>query len=288
MRVLIDELRVNRRFRTAETYTTTMNSFNRFLKGKDISFRRLDQGCFERYESWLLAGGIKRNTTSFYMRILRAVYNQAVDRGYARKADLFKHVYTGVDKTGKRAINLDTIRIIKHLDLSKEPRLSFARDMVLFSFYTRGMSFVDMAYLRRTDLRNGELFYVRSKTGQRLQIRWEGCMQEILDRYPENPNGFLLPIISRPGTDFRTQYRNTLFKVNSGLRIISEMIGIQPPVTTYVARHTWATIAYNQNVPVSIISEGLGHDSERTTRIYLSTIGTDKIDSANNLIINLL
>ncbi|MBR4491817.1 MAG: site-specific integrase [Bacteroidales bacterium] len=288
MRMRIGELRMGQKYRTAETYTTAMNSFRRFLGGKDIHFRRLTQECICKYESWLLSEGIRRNTTSFYMRILRAVYNQAVDRGYAKKADIFKHVYTGVDKTGKRAIDLETIRIIKRLDLSSDSRLAFARDMFLFSLYTRGMSFVDMAFLRRSDLRGGELSYARSKTGQRLKIRWEDCMQEIVDWYPANTNGFLLPIISKPGTNFRSQYRNTLFKVNSGLRTISEMIGLGTPITTYVARHTWASVAYSQNVPISVISEGLGHDSERTTRIYLSTVGTDRVDRANNLIISLL
>jgi integrase len=159
--------------------------------------------------------------------------------------------------------------------------------MFLFSFYTRGMSFVDMAYLRRSDVHKNVLTYARNKTGQTLSIRWEECMQEIVDRYPENPNGFLLPIITRPG-DFRNQYRNVLFKVNSGLKEISQLLNLPIPLTTYVARHSWASIAYSQSVPLSVITEGLGHDSERTTRIYLASVLGDKVDRANQMIIDLL
>lgn len=113
------------------------------------------------------------------MRILKAVYNRAVENGLTGQ-NLFKSVYTGVEKTLKRAIHLNDIRRIKRLDLSLKPHLDFARDMFLFYFYTRGMSFVDMAYLKKGDIANGILTYRRKKTGQQLFIRWEKCMQEII------------------------------------------------------------------------------------------------------------
>ena len=283
----VSELRDSGKIRTAETYSTTMNSIKRYLNGKDVPLRQITAELVNRYENWLLTSGVSRNTSSFYIRILRSVYNQAADRGFAPSANPFRHVYTGVDKTRKRAVSLDTIRRIKKMYLSYSPALSFARDMFLFSFYTRGMSFVDMAYLRRSDVHKNVLTYARNKTGQTLSIRWEECMQEIVDRYPENPNGFLLPIITRPG-DYRNQYRNVLFKVNSGLKEISQLLNLPVPLTTYVARHSWASIAYSQSVPLSVITEGLGHDSERTTRIYLASVLGDKVDRANQMIIDLL
>ena len=118
------------------------------------------------YEAWLHGKGITKNSSSFYMRILRAVYNRAVEKELTSNRNPFKHVYTGVDKTVKRAIPLKAIKKIKNLDLSLHPALDFARDMFLFSFYTRGMSFIDMAYLKKKDLQNGILSYRRHKTGQ--------------------------------------------------------------------------------------------------------------------------
>ncbi len=287
-RYLIGYMKELRRDRTVETYTTTLNSFTRFLEGKDIPFKSLTSSLVDQYQVWLQEKGLTRNTTSFYMRNLRAIYNQAVDRGLAPPTDPFRHVYTGVDKTRKRALPLSVIRRIKALDLSTRTDLSFARDMFLFSFYTRGMSFIDMSYLRPSNLQEGYLVYARKKTGQPIRIKWEKSMQDIIDRYPANPAGYLLPIITSSEKGGRNQYRNILFHVNSGLADISEMLRIDPPVTTYVARHSWASIAYSRNVPIAVISEAMGHDSERTTRIYLASVSNAKVDKANSMILHLL
>ena len=286
--VLIDNLTVNRHFRTAETYTTALNSFRRFRDGEDLPLEHVTPELMARYETWMLGRGLSRNTTSFYMRILRAAFNQAVEMGVVPESHPFRHVYTGVDKTRKRAVSLATIRRIKELDLSSRPDLAFARDLFLFSFYTRGMSFVDMAYLRPGNLRHGYLEFARKKTGQKLRIKWEKSMQDIVNRYPPKPLGYLLPIITDPARDDRNQYRNVLGHVNAGLSEISRLLHIYPPITTYVARHSWASIAYANEVPLSVISEALGHDSERTTRIYLSTVTHDRVDRANTMIIRLL
>lgn len=137
----------------------------------------------------------------------------------------FRHVYTGVDKTVKRAIPLKTVRRIKEMDLTSNLALDFARDMFLFSFYTRGMSFVDMAYLQKKDLNNGILSYRRRKTGQRLFVKWEKCMQEIADKYDTEQSAYLLPVI-RPESDVeeRKQYINTAHNVNRALKAIGERL----------------------------------------------------------------
>ena len=149
------------------------------MKGRDILFGELNSDLLMEYEAYLKNRGNSPNTISFYMSILKAVYNRAVENGLTGQ-NLFKSVYTGVEKTLKRAIHLNDIRRIKRLDLSLKPHLDFARDMFLFYFYTRGMSFVDMAYLKKGDIANGILTYRRKKTGQQLFIRWEKCMQEII------------------------------------------------------------------------------------------------------------
>lgn len=276
------------KIRTSETYTAALKSFSSFMKGRDILFGELNSDLLMEYEAYLKNRGNSPNTISFYMRILKAVYNRAVENGLTGQRNLFKSVYTGVEKTLKRAIHLNDIRRIKRLDLSLKPHLDFARDMFLFCFYTRGMSFVDMAYLKKGGIANGILTYRRKKTGQQLFIRWEKCMQEIIDKYPVNETEFLLPVITERDKEYRKQYTNALHRVNTLLKKIGEILDLPIPLTMYVARHSWASIAKNHNVPVSVISEGMGHDSENTTQIYLASLDTAVVDKANKKILDLL
>lgn len=267
--------------RTGETYLQTLRSFMRFRGGIDMSFEMMDADTVEHYESYMRANRLSRNTTSFYLRILRCICNRAAAEGLTTQPDPFRRVYTGVDKTAKRAIALKEIRRIKELDLTCSPDLDFARDMFMFSFYLRGMSFVDMAYLRKKDLANGYITYIRKKTGQQLSIRWEKPMQAMMEKYPENPTQYLLPILTERHGSERSQYLNKLVSVNRKLKQVAQMAQIPMPLTTYVARHSWASIAQSKNIPLGIISEGMGHDSEETTRIYLAAIQTSRIDDAN-------
>jgi len=289
MENIIAQLKRLNRERTAETYTATLNSFMRFRKDNDVLLDEINSDLMMEYEAYLKAHDITMNTVSFYMRILRAAYNRAVERGLTGQRNPFRHVYTGIDKTVKRAIPLKAIRRIKELDLSLKPSLDFARDMFLFSFYTRGMSFIDMAYLRKKDLQNGILSYRRRKTGQQLFIRWEKCMQEIIDKYEvETTSPYLLPILKYPYERSRNQYKNTLFRVNKYLKEVARLANIGIPLTMYVSRHSWASAAKNKHIPVSVISEGMGHDSEMTTQIYLASLDCSVIDRANSLILKSL
>lgn len=285
MQNIIVRLKQMGKQRTSETYQTTLKSFMQFRKDKDLLLDEITPEMIQTYEAYLQNRGISRNSSSFYMRILRAVYNQAVDKDLTSQRFPFKHVYTGVDKTVKRAIPIKYIRQIKNLDLSMKPTLDFARDMFLFSFYTRGMAFVDMAYLKKKDLTNGMLSYRRHKTGQQMLIKWEKCMQEILDKYDTTRTPYLLPIIKVMNEDQRKQYGNALRLVNNKLKEIAKKICLPIPLSTYVARHSWASIAKSKNIPLSVISEGMGHDSETTTQIYLSSLDSSAINRANSLII---
>lgn len=285
MQNIIVRLKQMGKQRTSETYQTTLKSFMQFRKDKDLLLDEITSEMIQTYEAYLQNRGISRNSSSFYMRILRAVYNQAVEKDLTSQRFPFKHVYTGVDKTVKKAIPIKYIRQIKNLDLSMKPTLDFARDMFLFSFYTRGMAFVDMAYLKKKDLTNGMLTYRRHKTGQQMLIKWEKCMQEILDKYDTTGTPYLLPIIKVMNEDQRKQYGNALRLVNNKLKGIAKKICLPIPLSTYVARHSWASIAKSKNIPLSVISEGMGHDSEATTQIYLSSLDSSAIDRANSLII---
>lgn len=274
--------------RTAETYQSALASFMRFREGKDVLISHIKDNLIVAYENSMKASGLSSNTTSFYMRILRAVYNRAVKQGITKQRYPFQYVYTGVAKTRKRAVDISIVRRLAEMDLDRNPSAALARDMFLFSFYTRGMSFVDMAYLRKSDLSRGILTYRRRKTGQNLFIRWEKCMDEIVSSY-DNPSSFyLLPIITSSDTDERQQYINMSHKINRSLKSLGKKLGLPTPLTMYVARHTWANAARKKKIPISVISEGMGHTSEMTTRIYLSSLDADIIDRANKKILRLL
>ncbi len=285
MRDIIFQLKQMGKHRTSETYYATLKSFMQFREDRDILLDDISSDLILMYEAYLLGKGITRNSSSFYIRILRAVYNRAVEKELTLQRFPFKHVYTGIDKTVKRAISLKAIKHIKNLDLSLNPTLDFARDIFLFSFYTRGMSFIDMAYMKKKDLVNGILTYRRRKTGQQLFIKWEKCMQEVVNKHDIMGNCYLLPIIKVPNINERRQYENTLRLVNNKLKDIAKMIHLQIPLSTYVARHAWASIAKSKNIPISVISEGMGHDSEKTTQIYLASLDSSVINEANSIII---
>ncbi|MDY4649088.1 MAG: site-specific integrase [Muribaculaceae bacterium] len=288
MESIIAKLKQNGKVRTSETYKSTLNSFKKFRQDEDIMLDCLTSEIMEAYEAWHHKRGVSPNTISFYTRILRAVYNRAVEDDIIENRNPFRHVYTGVDKTVKRALPLVMIKKIKALDLTLTPSLDFARDMFLMSFYLRGMSFIDMAFLRKTDLKNGYVTYRRRKTGQQLIIEWTKEMQMILDKYPENTTDYLLPIIRNPGTNERCTYRNMGYNINHNLKKIAKMVGVQIPLTLYVARHSWASAAKAKGIPLSVISEGMGHDSEATTQIYLASLDTSVVDKANSLILKSL
>jgi integrase len=197
----------------------------------------------------------------------------------------FKHVFTGTEKTRKRALPIGELSELRAVDLSAQPKLDFARDMFMMSFYLRGMSYVDMAFLRKSDLKSGVVSYRRRKTNQALHIQWTAEMQRIVDKYTTAGSDYLLPIISVAGREWR-DYVNTGHKINYHLKRLGRLLHISSSPTLLSARHSWATIAHNRGVNISIISEGLGHNSERTTYIYLASLDSSAIDRANKLVIN--
>lgn len=285
MESVIMNLKECGKIRTAETYTASLQSFSRFRRGRDLMLDEITPDLIQAYEAYLRARGAVPNTTSFYMRILRAVYNRAVESEAIEQRNPFRHVYTGTERTIKRAIPIAAISRIKNLELPRGSKMDFARDMFMLSFYLRGMSFVDMAFLRKKDRADNHVTYRRRKTGQRLDIAWTKEMQSIVEKYPPNPTQYLLPILTNPLSDERSTYRNRASCINRQLKTIARMTNLKIPLTLYCARHSWASAARTKGIPVSIISEGMGHDSEATTQIYLASLETSVIDRANALII---
>lgn len=275
------------RLGTAKTYRDALNSFSSFRQGHDLVLDALDGELISLYEAWLKGRGLKRNSSSCYLRTLRTLYRKAVRMGLTTDKDIFRHVFTGFARTSKRAIPLESIRSIRLLRLPQGSFLAFARDMFLLSIYLQGMSFVDLAYLRKSDIRSGQLQYSRRKTRQSLYISWEPSMQAIVDKYAHQTAGspYLLPIIARQDGTERRQYEQMEHNVNRSLKKIGGMVGLHIPLTTYVARHSWASTMRDLGYDLSIVSAGLGHESLRTTQIYLSTIDTSAVCQANRKMI---
>lgn len=282
------KLKEHRRIRTAAAYRQALNSFCGFRHGVDILIDELTPEIIEDYQLNLRARGNSLNTVSFYMRILRAAYNRAVESAAVENRHPFRRVFTGLAKTRKRAVPIAIIKRIKNLDLANDAELDFARDMFLLSFYLRGMSLVDMAFLRKTGLRDGRVVYRRHKTGQTLEIEWRHEMQAILDKYPPNPTQYLLPIIRKEGINEHVAYRKVGCKINRQLKMIADMVGVPGGLTLYVARHSWASAAKSKHIPIGVICEAMGHDSETTTQIYLASLETSVVDRANSLILSSL
>ena len=272
---------------TKNNYTNAVNRFIEFRNQKDLTFSQMTADMMEMYQAWLWNRGVGQNTVSFYLRTLRTLHHKAVEAGQATSNDIFAHVQTANVRTAKRAISVKDIRKIEKLDLPRGSSLDKARDMFLFSFYLRGMAFVDMAFLKKSDLKCGLVSYNRRKTHQNLNIEWIKPMQAIINKYAEQTKDspYMLPILTGKETSPYTQYRKVEYNTNYNLKKIGKMIGLKIPLTTYVARHTWASIALHMNIPIATISEGMGHNSYKTTQIYLESIDVATINEANKRII---
>ena len=144
-----------------------------------------------------------------------------------------------------------------------------------------------MAYLKKADIKNGYITYFRHKTGQKITIKCEKEIREIFNAYSSN-SPYILPIINTNMPDYRKSYLNCEKKVNRNIKEIGKMLNLSFPLTLYVARHSWTTIAHDKGIPITIISEGLGHNHEKTTRIYISQCNNKSIDTANRKLISLV
>lgn len=280
----IKRLKSENRIKTASICETAYRSFSRFRRGEDIWIKKIDNVLINKYEAYLINNNVCRNTVSCYMRSLRSIYNQAMRKGVAVSNNPFRDVYTGVDKTSKKAVNESVILELCKLELSKQVNLEIARDIFMFSFYTRGMSFIDMANLRQSNLKNGYIIYSRSKTKQVLSIKIEKCIEKIIERYRYlTIDNYILPIYNKKNCN----YISLLRTYNKRLKRLSEMMELEKPLSSYVARHSWATIAFRKGISVQVISEGMGHEDEKTTRIYLASMDQSIIDNANAQVIAL-
>ena len=285
-------------FGTAHAYRYAAVSFLKFLKGKDIPFNKINAGLMKEYERYLLAEGKSMNTVSCYLRSLRAAYNRAIREKIfvVKKANEnpFSGVFTGNAKTQKRAITKESIKKLMEVKVETEEE-AVARDTFLFSLYTQGMSFTDEANLKKENISEEFIRYNRKKTGQLITIEMEDCMKEIIERYA-NSSDYIFPFLKgynglnglKESEDY-WKWKQTgaaLATLNRILNKLALRAGIEERLTSYVARHSWATIASQEGIPIATISRCLGHESEKTTRIYIAQTDFSDVGRANRQILS--
>lgn len=271
----------------AAAYKSTRSSLAKFINHSDVRMSEVDLGFVRRYEDFLCSNGVAANTISYYLRNLRSLYNQAIVDGYRPHGEYpFANAQTRPAKTLKRALSRNDMRALADLQLESEPELEFARDLYLFSFYAQGMAFVDVVLLKKVNIYNGVLTYSRHKSKQLIRVAITPQLQSLIDKY-KTENEYVFPIITDDYSSGYKQYRLALGRINRHLKKIAVMVNIKVPLTTYTARHTWATLARDCGAPVSVISAGLGHTSEEMTRIYLKEFDVSLLDEINSKVTNL-
>lgn len=277
------------RYSTVNAYQCAMRNYLKFTEKPTQTFEEMSQKEMKSYEQSLLKKGRKLNTISLYFRMIRAICNQAFEQKVTlvNPADFFHNIFMTNEMTAKRAISPSIIGQLVNANFDDHPQLRFSRDLFLLSFYLRGIPFVDMAHLRKVDMQHNTIVYFRQKTKKRLYITVEDCALKIIQRYAGQckDSAYLLPIINEVGEEGYKQYRSALRLYNKHLNQISKLLNLGVTLTSYVARHSWATTAQDTNVPIAVISTSMGHASEKMTRVYLDSFENKTLSDANKKVI---
>lgn len=288
MEMQISEKNLYQKCKTALNYGSAYRSFVSFLRNKErmstLKFSQVTSELIRRYEFYLIEERkIRRNSSSFYIRILRAVFHKGLVYYDLNLPNPFRSVYAGVDTTVKRAVDVNAItKLIKYQPENEQ--LNFTKDAFLFCFLARGMAFIDFVKLQKSDCQNGRIIYRRSKTRRLLSIKMNTMMVEIINRYADPKSEYLFPVLKTP-TFSQLAYEKALQHYNYHLRKLAEEIGVDS-LTSYVARHSWATQASRLHIPTRVISESMGHSNERVTAIYLASLDNHEIDMANKKVLD--
>lgn len=279
---IILNLQSSRSKSTIDNYRTALRSFLGYA-GSSVTLRSVNANLMEGYQRWLKQNDVNLNTISCYMRSLRRLFRIA---GLKECDACFTNVFTGNAQTEKRSLATEQIGCLKELQLAQGTSLRMARDLFLFSFYAQGMPFVDLAFLRKSNIRNGYIIYSRHKNGQTIRIKIERQMQDIINMYARKESPYLFPILkaTEPNAAMR-EYETKLRRYNNMLRKLASMAEL-PSLSSYQVRHSWATLAFSSNVELPVISKGLGHTNPQTTLIYIRGIDDNRVADANRLIIN--
>lgn len=293
MKQVAKGLQMEGNFGTAHVYRSSLNAIIAYRGKGDFSFNEVTPEWLKGFEIHLRGRGCSWNTVSTYLRTFRAVYNRAIDKRIASYVPhLFRSVYTGTRADRKRALSDEDLQKVfadmRSYNLS--PTMQHARDMFVLMFLLRGLPFVDLAYLRKSDLQDNVITYRRRKTGRPLSVTLAPEAMVLLKRYMnrDSSSPYLFSLLeSREGTEeaYR-EYQLALRSFNQQLALLGVVLGLGDKLSSYTARHTWATTAYYCEIHPGIISEAMGHSSITVTETYLKPFRNKKIDEANKQVID--
>lgn len=286
----LQDLEDEGRFSTRQSKQGALTRFKEFRKGHDLYFEELNPAMIDEFIKFCLKKGITINSIITLISSLRSVYNKAVfDEVIEIDTAPFRKVKLRPTKTVKRAISKDYIKMIRDYCPKREDNTELARDIFMFCYYTRGTSIKDVLYMKVQQVMQDRIYYYRAKTNVLYNIKLTNEALKIIKKYSDlqNPESYIFPGVIGMGREAYKSYHLAYERINRGLKKIAKQLNIKINLTTYVSRHSWATIAKKSNVPTAVISEGLGHSTERMTHIYLESFENTVLDDANEIVTDL-
>lgn len=287
---LIEQCKSNDKCGNRLIYKSSYNSLKVFTKNQlDIPFSAIDVSWLNKYEKWLRSKGNKETTMSLMFRTLRSAYNKAIKAKCARKSDypFDEYKINKFDtKTQKRAIaKTEVLKFTKEVDdIGKRQYVQLSKDIFIFSYLCGGINFTDIANLTKANITNGRLHYIRQKTGKLIKLGISEEAMQIIKKYESESKGYLFPILNTNihKTPLQKQNRihKMLGKINKNLKLIAAQLNVDANMTTYVARHSFASVLKKSGVSIALISEALGHSDLSTTQVYLDSFDNEQIDTA--------
>lgn len=270
---------------SARSYESTLSSMKKHFGEKDFSFESLTHDKILGYCEALETSGVCKNTVGFYLHNIKAVYKRGCREFMLTLPSPFDGIVIRSEKTVKRSLPAEKLKDVAALPLDEGTQECLARDVFMFSVFTRGMSFVDIAMLKKKDISGGVIRYRRQKTGQLLEVGINRQIQCLLDRYKDTAGDYVFPLVIPSDTkDIYAAYKKAYDRIRYALRKVSAQLCLSTPLQMHAARHSWATLARDSGASISVISQCLGHTSEKVTQIYLRELDRSVLDRANDLV----
>lgn len=282
---LVRDMRQANRFGTANSYNAIIQVLKKYNGGKDLKFNQINLDFLNKFEKYHLRKGNSINGLAVYMKTIRAIYNKAIKEDLVPKeAYPFENYKIRLIPTEKRALEIDSLKLILNMKIAPNQSLFHYRNYFLISYMFYGISFMDLAFLKLANIKNDRLNFQRKKTSKQYSIKITTQMKSILSYYIKNKNkeDYIFPIIKRQ--DSELQYKDVIWarkRYNMGLKEIAEHCNIEQRLTSYVSRHSFATHAMHHDIPLQAISAMLGHSKLNTTQIYLKTLPNEVLDGYN-------
>lgn len=278
---------------TAELYQVAVDHFLKFTNEPEFCLQDLSRTLVADFITYLQNKKLATNTSNTYLSSLRAIYNAAVKENLLRSVQQypFQNLKLRRETTAKRAVPAIVFREMARMETTADPQLELSLDLSLFSFMACGMPFVDIVYLTQRNISGNELVYYRQKTGIRIRLEITTGMWQLIRKYEEaqkeRGSPFLFPVLPTSPVS-HSQYKRCLALHNTQLKKVGDALRLPDPLTSYVVRHSWASEALRCEVPVAVISQALGHTSEKTTRCYLSELDISQLSFENQKVVGIV